>query len=142
MTPEIIARLKSSLPQVRDRVYGAAALAALMRADAVPTVTPCLHVIPTGILGKRPATATGPYVQSIERGFGVVLSLKSFDPDGALVLDDLSGLIGDVILALSGWSPNPRCVGVMVFQRAILVTFAKGAIITEIDFTLQDQLRI
>ncbi len=143
MTPEVISRLKTEAPSLKERVYGAAALAALMKADAVPTVTPCAHVLPTGLTGRSDGEAmTGAYVQSFDFGFAVVLSLRAHDPLGErAALDEVLPLITEIANALAGWTPDDDTVGVFVFRRAALASFARGVAIYELNFTLQDQLR-
>ncbi|MDQ1847671.1 hypothetical protein Q9299_05160 [Gemmobacter fulvus] len=143
MTPAIIERLKAEIPALQRRVYGAAALAAIMKVDGVPTVTPCAHVLPTGLQGHpQPSVATGAYVQSIDYGFAVVISLRAHDPNGErMALDEVQPLLEAVATALAGWKPAPT-VGVMIFRRAVLASFARGVAIYELDFSLQHQLRI
>ena len=141
MTPAIIDHLKSAVPGLGNRVYGAAALAALMAKEAVPNVTPCAHVIPTGIAGKpNPNAMAGAIIQGIDRGFAVILSLKAHDQNGEQVLDEVSTFIDQIALALVGWTPG-NTVGVFQMRRAVLASFAHGVAIYEIDFVIQDQLR-
>lgn len=143
MTPAVIARLKDRAPLLSGRVYGAAALATLMKAEAVPNVTPCAHVLPTGLTARSDGDAmTGAYVQSFDFGFAVVLSLRAHDPLGErAALDEVLPLIIEVAIALAGWTPDEDTVGVFVFRRAGLASFARGVAIYELTFTLQDQLR-
>ncbi|NEX47603.1 hypothetical protein G3572_15425 [Rhodobacter sp. ETT8] len=141
--PAVIERLKQRAPLLSNRVYGAAALAALMKADAVPKVTPCAHVLPTGLTGRSDGdAATGAYVQSYDYGFAVVLSLRAHDPLGErAALDEVIPMIMEIANALAGWTPDDDTVGVFVFRRAALASFARGVAIYELNFTLQDQLR-
>lgn len=143
MMHAVIERLKTRAPLLSGRVYGAAALASLMKADAVPKVTPCAHVLPTGLTGRSDGeAATGAYVQSYDYGFAVVLSLRAHDPLGErAALDEVIPLIVDIARALAGWTPDDDTVGVFVFRRAGLASFARGVAIYELTFTLQDQLR-
>ncbi|MBN8294733.1 hypothetical protein JI664_22375 [Rhodobacter sp. NTK016B] len=144
MTPEIISRLKIKSSSLSGRVYGAAALAALMKDNQVPKVTPCAHVLPTGLTGRKPAdAATGAFVQSYDYGFAVVLSLRAHDALGErLVLDEVLPQIVEIAKALVGWTPDPDTAGVFEFRQARLASFARGVAIYELTFALQDQLRI
>lgn len=143
MTPLLISRLKSEVPGLSNRVYGAASLAALMRADAVPNVTPCVHVIPSGIHApKSPSSISGIYIQGIERGWAVFLSLRIHDPNGEKALDEAAELIDAIILSIAGWEPTPDSIGIFIFRHAVLRTFERGVAIYEISFSLSDQLRI
>ena len=112
-----------------------------MQQDAVPQVTPCAHVIPTGLFGKPAPTAmAGAIVQGIDRTFTVVLSIKAHDQTGARALDEIETLVDEIALALVGWTPG-ETIGVFQFRRAVLKSFTRGVAIYEIDFALQDQLR-
>ncbi len=144
MTPAIIERLKDAAPLLKGRVYGAAALAALMEKGAVPNVTPCAHVVPTGLAGRGDGeAATGAYVQSYDYLFGIVLSLKAHDPLGErLALDEVLPIIREIARALAGWTPDDATVGVFMFRNARLAAFARGLTHYELTFSLQDQLRI
>lgn len=142
MIPAIITRVSEAVPALQGRVYGAAALAALMKADSVPTLTPCVHVLPIGIAGApRAGTAASAYRQMIERQFALILSLRTHDPNGAQVLDEAGDLIDRLAAALCGWTPA-NTSGVFALQRVVLASFARGVAIYELDFSLPDQLRI
>ena len=143
MTPEIIARLKSEVPALKGRVFGAAALAAIMKADGVPQNTPCAHVLPIGMQGHpQPTITMGAYIQSVDHGFAVVVSLRSHDAHGErIVLDEVHPLMEAIVMALVGWSPIDS-VGLLVFRRSVLAAFARGVAVYELDFTLKHELRI
>lgn len=143
MTPEIIERLKLLVPELKGRVYGATALAALMKADAVPQNTPCAHLIPTGMQGARePMITIGSYIQTVDHGFAVVLSLRAHDAHGErIAMDEMHPLLEKIATALVGWTPIDS-VGVMIFRRAQLVAFARGVAVYELDFSLKHDLRI
>lgn len=143
MIPAIIARLRIEVPGLMGRVAGLGSLAALTAQDAVPTLTPCAHVTPSFIRApKGPSTLSGSYIQTIERGYAVFLSLRTHDPNGARVLDDAAALIDAIILAIAGWEPAPQSIGAFVFGHAVLRTLDRGVAIYEIAFSLSDQLRI
>lgn len=143
MTPLLISRLKSNVAGLSNRTYGAASLAALMRADAIPNVTPCAHVIPAGIHApKLPSSMSGVYLQGIERSWAVFLSLRVHDPNGEKALDEAAELIDAIIFAIAGWEPTSDSIGVFIFRHAVLRTFERGVAIYEISFSLSDQLRI
>lgn len=143
MTPAIMERLNAEVTGLQGRIYGLASLAALTAKEAVPTVTPCAHVTPSGIVAPtRPPAISGGFVQSIERGVAVFLSLRIHDPNGARALDEAAGLIDAIILAIAGWEPTADAIGVFEFRHAALRTLDRGVAIYEIAFSLPDQLRI
>ncbi|MDT8856431.1 hypothetical protein RNZ50_15665 [Paracoccaceae bacterium Fryx2] len=137
----IIARLKARVADLGNRVAGAAEFAALTATGKAPQVTPAAHVIPTGIAGGKHLTQTGAYVQSIDRLFAVILTLRTQDASGARALARLDGLIEDIVQALAGWELGGR-VGVVVFRRAALLRSTDGVFAYEITFSIADQLRI
>ncbi|MEH7830514.1 phage tail terminator protein [Gemmobacter denitrificans] len=143
MTPEIINRLKAEVPDLKGRVYGAAALATLMKADAVPQNTPCAHVLPTGMQGHpQPTMTVGCYLQSVDHGFAVVVSLRAHDGHGErIVLDEVHPLLERVALALVGWSPIDS-TGLFIFRASRLAAFARGVAIYELTFSLKHEWRI
>lgn len=143
MTPLLIERLKLEVTGLQSRVSGLASLTALTAKDSIPNVTPCAHVMPSGIQAPtKPPAVSGGFIQNIERGFSVFLSLRVHDPNGARALDEAEQLIDAIILAVAGWEPTPQSIGVFVFRQAALRTIERGVAIYEISFSITDQLRI
>lgn len=143
MTPSIIARLASDVPALQGRAFGAASLAAIMAREAVPSVTPCAHVVPSGIVGRQPPSLmAGGYLQDVDRGWAVFLSLRVHDPNGVQAMDEAAELIDAIVLAIAGWEPTAKSVGVFTFRHALLRSFDRGVAIYEISFSVSDQLRI
>ena len=137
---DIIARLKARVDGLGGRVCGAAEFGALTATGQLPQVTPAAHVIPTGIKGGPQAPRTGAYVQSIERLYSVVLTVKAGDASGARALPVIGDLIDAIIAALAGWDWGGR-VGVMTFRNCTLSRAAAGAFAYDISFSITDQLR-
>lgn len=137
--PFLIDRLKS-----RDlfggRIYPAGNLAALMRAGN--TADPILkaHVLPSSLTGGKAEAATGAYVQLVDRGVSVVISLPIADATGAAQADDLEHLIFATTEAVTGWGPVD-CPGVFRLARGQLVSMQGGIIVYQLDFTIADHLR-
>ncbi|MDB5658315.1 MAG: hypothetical protein JWS10_930 [Cypionkella sp.] len=137
----IIQRLKDRVPDLGQRVAGAAEFAVLTSGGAAPQVTPAVHVVPAAIIGGKATAGTGMYIQSIDEFFSCILTLRTQDPSGQRALPRLSQLIDDVIAALAGWSLGDK-VGVIVFRRSTLAKAEAGAFSYEISFSIADQLRI
>jgi len=101
---EIIARLDADKPALGLKlVAGAAAFA--RAADANPTATPAVFVIP---LDESPGAPpfSGDDIQKIDVAVGVVLVLSSVaDPRGAAAQTDLQTLRDNVKASLLGWEP-------------------------------------
>lgn len=143
MTRALIERLKVEVARLQGRVYGLASLAALTGKDSVPNVTPCAHVMPSGIQSpNRPPAAAGAFLQNIDRGFSVFLSLRVHDPNGLRALDEAEQLVDAIILAIAGWEPKAQSIGVFAFRQSALRAIDQGVAIYEISFSISDQLRI
>lgn len=137
----IITRLKTRVPELGNRVYGAAEFATLTATGQLPQVTPAAHVVPTGIKGGGVEAATGVYIQACERLFSVLLTIKAGDASGARALGSIVALQEAIIAALSGWALGER-VGVVTFAACVTSRIAQGAFVYELSFSLPDQLRI
>lgn len=137
----IIQRLKDRVPDLGQRVAGAAEFAALAATGSRPQVMPAAHVVPTGIVGKPMQPQLGMYIQKVERLFSIILSLRAADASAARSLTPAADMIEVIIEALAGWELGGR-IGVMIFQRSTLVDAGKGALTYELSFSLSDQLRI
>ncbi|ETD86710.1 phage tail terminator protein [Rhodobacter capsulatus] len=138
---DITARLKERVPGLGGRAWGAAEFGALTATGQLPQVTPAAHVIPTGIKAGPTAPRTGAYVQSIDRLYSVVLTVKAGDASGARALPVIGSLIDAIIVALAGWDWGGR-VGVMTFRGYTLARAVGGAFVYDISFSITDQLRI
>ena len=141
MIAAMIARLKSEIPDLGNRVQGAADLAALMQRGAVPTVTPTAFVLPAGIGAGKVDAMTGAYRQNIVRRYSVALCLTSRDRTGERALDEAESLIEAIVAALVGWDGDSEAVGVLTLVRVSLIRFAEGVATYEIQFSIEDQLR-
>lgn len=137
--PFLIDRLKS-----RDlfggRVYPAGNLAALIRSGIAAEPILKAHVLPSSLTGGKTEAATGAYVQLVDRGVSVVISLPIADATGAAQADDLEQLIFATTEAVTGWGPVD-CPGVFRLARGQLVSMQGGIIVYQLDFTIADQLR-
>lgn len=124
------------------RVEGAAELAALVREGALPQTMPAAFVIPLGLQGGRADAATGLFRQSYVEVAAVVLFVAAAgDATGALALPELGELIDDVVPRICGWAPA-NAVGVFELRRGALVALNAGAVIYQLEFGLNNQLRI
>lgn len=141
MLDEIILRLKALVPAFGGRVEGALQLARLQSQNALPQVTPAAFVVPAGLRGGSADTISGLFRQSTTETFSVIFVMRSENARGGDALDPLSALRGTIIAALAGWDLGDA-VDVLTLSAAYVVSMTDGAVIYQIDFTLQDQLRI
>ncbi len=141
MIADVMARLQSKVPALNNRIYGAADFANLMRTNTLPKQTPSAYVLGLGLQGGQSEAGAGFYTQLFDRAIAVVLTFKSYDATADRILDDIEGLLDQVIVAIAGWGPNDE-VGVFRLARGNLVTMKAGTVIYQIDFNIKDQLRI
>ena len=135
---DLIARLKAEVPDLGDRVGGAAEWTRLTQSGAEPNVTPVAFVLPTGGVGGKHQGMTGAYVQPVDLLISVILVLRT-DTAGLRALDRVSGLIDDIIQAIAGWDID--LTGLFVFRRWQLIQAAKGTLTYEITFSIGDTIR-
>lgn len=142
MQLDTIIDLVKAVPAFQGRVQGALQLARLQKQNQLPQVTPAAFVIPTGLTGGKVDSVTGLYRQSVGESVAVVIVIRTADdPRSARTVDPLSAVCWDVIHALSGIEMG-GIDGQLQFRRGFLVSLADSAAVYQLDFDLQDQLRI
>lgn len=123
-------------------VEEAADLAALIKAGTLPQRSPWSFVLPLGFAGGDADVAAGLYRQPYMPVIGVVLIVQSVDdPKARKALASIDALIDAVLGQICGWAPV-AAIGVFRASRGRLVDVSKAGVFYQIDFTLQDQLRI
>jgi hypothetical protein len=139
---EVRTRLEAQVPALAGRLHAAGAFADLVERDAVPQGTPAAFVLLGGIRGGRAQLATGAFIQDFEESVIVVVADRyAGDALGARGVDEITPIVRDVVTAIAGWGPDDA-PGVYVLQAAELVGIKRGVLIFQIDFALNDQLRI
>lgn len=136
----VIARLQDQVTDLRS-VEGAAEYKALVDGDKVPQQDPAAYVIPLGLRGDRPDVVAGLFRQPIAESIGVVLFLRGHDAHGAKALANVRPFIGSVIGAIAGWQSSDE-IGVFQLSRGALIGIKAGLLSYQIDFAINDQLRI
>ena len=140
---DVMARIEERVPDLAGKLGTATDFAALIERNQVPQRPGASGFVLPGRLSGGPVGAmSGLFTQSVGQGVIVVLSVRvASDPTGAAALDQLSPVVDRVIRAVCGWSPDDA-PGVWALVSAELVGSTAGVLIYQIDFTLQDQLRI
>lgn len=134
--------LLETIPRLKQRVFGAVKLGEQMERGSLIQSGSAAFVLPLGLRGGTADAATGLFRQSLDRLIGVVLVLKNVgDTTGEKALLELDPLIEDVIELLAGWAPDDA-FGVFTLARGELVSIAAGTITYQLDFAIEDQLRI
>jgi hypothetical protein len=138
----VIDRL-GSIPTLARRVYGAAKLGDLTKRGTMATVGTGAFVLPLGLRGGTADAATGLFRQPLERLVGIVLVVTNKgDATGDKAMIELDPLVDAVIELLAGWGPDEDGFGVLALARGELVSIESGTITYQLDFAIEQQLRI
>jgi hypothetical protein len=131
-----------AISALAGRVHGAARLAQLTERGAQAQASTAAFVLPLGLRGGSADAVTGMFRQALDRLVGVVLMVRNVgDATGAAAQAELEPLIEAVIGAIAGWAPD-EAIGVYKLARGELVSIAAGTVTYQLDFALDDQLRI
>lgn len=140
MLDAVIDRLNANVPDLGGRAEGAADMAEMMRSNRLPENATAI-VLPLGMLGRSADTGTGAFTQEFSETVGVLLIARVHDRLGKKALKRIRPLIGEVIAALAGWAPGDE-LGVFQLSRGALASMSKGTFVYQLDFSINDQLRI
>lgn len=123
-------------------VEEAADLSALLKSGQLPQQSPWAYVLPLGFNGGQPDAVAGMYRQSYEPIIGIVLVVQALDDaKGRKALATIDALEQQLLAKICGWAPD-SAIGVFRALRGRLLSVDDGLVIYQIDFALQDQLRI
>lgn len=137
-----IAGLVGTVPALTGRVHSAAKLAQLRQQGQLPQVCPAGFVLPTGLRAGRADAAAGLFRQPVEWFESVVLAVRAADDaTGARALAQIEPLIIATIEAVVGVE-HPDRLGVYVLASGDLLSLDAGLLIYQLDFAIEDQLRI
>ncbi len=139
---EVRARIEARVPALKGRLGHGGDFAELVERNQVPTNTPAGFVLMGGLQGGAADIAVGLFRQGFAETVIVVLvDRHAADPSGERAMDQLTPLVRATIEAVVGWGPD-ETPGVFVLSSAELVGVKQGALVVQIDFQLNDQLRI
>lgn len=141
LVTDSIARLKTMVPDLGNRVEGAANFGALMKAGGVPQAALVAHVLPTGVAGGKAFPLTGMFRQSVSRLITVMLSVNTGHAQGGHWADRIEALIDDILAAMLGWQPTGSA-GVFMLKRSQLIDATGGVFRHEITFSCDFEVRI
>jgi len=134
-------RLEDRVPAI-TRYGNAADFASVVEHERLPLTTPIAYVLFGGMIGRTAEASAGMFIQNVGEAVTVILADRiNGDALGEKALKDISPLLGAVIEAVCGWAPEDA-IGVFELRSAELVGAKGGALIFQIEFTLNDQLRI
>lgn len=139
---EVRARIAVQVPELAGNLGSAGQFAALVERRQLPQWRAGGFVLPGTVSGGalRSASAAA-FIQDIEETILVVLVVRvAADPTSSKALDEISPLVRAVVDGVIGWGPE-TAPGVFALARGELVGSQDSALIYQLDFTLQDQLR-
>lgn len=142
MLDAVADRLKAQVPDLNSRVEDAASFAELMRSNKLSSAPVAAYVLPLGLLGGKADAAAGAFTQVMAESVGVILVIRGADPQGQRALDKARPLIMACVEALAGWTPDEATLGVFELKRGALLSMQRGTFVYQIDFAINDQLRI
>lgn len=139
---EVRNRIGAKVPVLAGRLGTAADFALLVEKNRMPQQSPAGFVLPGELRGGRADVVTGLFRQAYTETVIVVLVVRvAGDPLGDRALDEITPLVRDVVQAVAGWTAG-SVNGTFVLGQAELVGAKDGALVFQIDFHLDDQLRI
>lgn len=147
-TDLVKARLEERVEELAGRLYGAGPLGKFVDQDVAPVQQSHGYVVLGGLQGGKADVATGYFHQHFMETVSVfVVERHAGDATGEKAMAKMSPLIRKVIFAICGWCPGEgtdgEALGVFVLGNAYPLGFKDGGmLLSEIQFALNDQLRI
>jgi hypothetical protein len=140
---DVSARIEAKVPALAGRFEAAARLAQLIAREQAPERTPAAFALFGEIQGGAADMITGFFSQHVRETVAVLLFERAADDrHGGKAGAKLSSLVTDVIEAVCGWGPDDGIGGVFTLRSAGFVGFVGSALLYQIDFALDDQMRI
>lgn len=124
-----------------DRIMGAAEFAEAVERATLPQAAFFAYLIPTGLRGGKPSSMSGMFTQPLSVTLGVVLGFRTHSPDAEAALTEIDARITQTIAAFVGWAPADQ-PGAFKLNSGRMTGFQKGAVFYQLEFEIDDQLRI
>lgn len=145
LSEAVIDRLKERVPALAGRVEGALDFAQLLASGQLPATTPAANVMPFGLQGGRADASAGAFRQEYTDNVAVLLTLRTAGGGAGGQIDRARDMLGELVIAvlraIAGWAPGEE-IGVLRLTRGALITARRGVLVYQIDFAIDDQLRI
>lgn len=139
---EVRARIEGKVPALAGKVGNAGTFAQLVERNQMPQHSVAAFVLPGGLQGGAVGAVSGFFKQSFAENVIVVLAARvANDPTGERATDEITPLVRAVIEGVCGWGPDDA-PGVFTLGSGELVGVQASTLIYQLDFTLDDQLRI
>lgn len=142
LASDLADRIEVRVADLAGRVQQAAELSELVRRKALPQASPFAFVLPLGLQARNHGEAgAGYFVQTIDEVIAIILFVRaSGDITGWKALPTIDALVWAVIGAVCGWGPDDA-IGVFHLRRGQLLSAEAGAVLYQLDFGLQQQVR-
>ncbi len=143
LVADLADRITAEVADLSGRVREAAELRELVREGALPQAPVSAFVLPLGLRARSEGdAATSAFIQAVDELFAVVLVVRyAGDVTGGKALPKIDALVWAVIDAVCGWAPV-AAVGVFRLSRGQLLAADAGAAQYQLDFAIQQQVRI
>lgn len=141
MLDDVIIRLRQQVPFLQGRVEGAANLLNLTETRTLAPYGTAAHVFPAALRGGSADAGTGIFRQMFDEAVSIVIAIRSNDRNGDAALENLRPNLMSIVGAIAGWAPNDE-VGVFRLVAGRVLSMTGGLFLYQIDFSIQDQLRI
>lgn len=141
---QAVADRLAGVPALAGRIAGAAKLEQLRASGHLgQSAGAQAFVVPLGLQGGAADAVTGLFRQALDRVVGVVLVHRhAGDAAGAKGVESIEPLIEAVIEHVAGWGPEDATGSFRLLRGELVAMQAGGTLIYQLDFSLDDQLRI
>lgn len=142
LVADVKARIEAEVTDLAGRVEEVADLAVLVQKGGLPNRSPVAFVIDAGFDGGTADAAVNVFRQRVDNAVAVILYVEAAgDLKARKALPTVDGLKDALLAAVCGWAPA-GAVGDFTVRRGRLLSVSGGGVLYQIDFALQDQLRI
>lgn len=138
----VMERLADRVPELRGRLYAAADLQAILSGAAAAPQGVSAHVLPAALSARGGESAAGLFTQIVDEVVSVLVVYRHAGAAGERAAPEIRDMRMRIIAALAGSAPDDTA-GDFVFRAARLQPpLPGGTLLDQIDFSIQDQLRI
>ncbi len=143
LVADLAALIVAGVPQLADRVQGAAELSEMVKRQALPQSPVFAFVLPLGLSARGEGECmSGGFIQQFDATLAVLLGVRAAgDPSGSRALPTIDDLVGATLSAVCGRGPDDA-LGVWRLMRGELLSAADGVVLYQLEFGLRDELRI
>jgi len=142
LVADVKARIEAEVTDLAGRVEEVADLAVLVQKGGLPNRSPVAFVVDLGFDGGAADAAVNAFRQRVDNAIGVILYVEAAgDLKRRRALPTIDALKDALLDAVCGWAPADA-IGDFTVRRGRLLSVAAGGVLYQIDFAIQDQLRV